>query len=194
MDDALNRIDARERLILALDVPNDPANPRRLIEASDARQLVEELDDLVSFVKIGWPLYLAGGHGLIREFLKRGKRVFLDLKFGDIAETVKRLVLVAVNEGVTFVTLNTSFAAVRAAIQARGDSKLKILAVTMGIGTTPDHNALTIVRRKGKWYVSSLSLEPIGKTLMYSVPLQSKAAEREMEASTEVVPVQIAGN
>ncbi len=131
MDDPTNRIDAKERLILALDVPNDPTNPDRLIETDDARRLVDELHDLVSFVKIGWPLYLAGGHGLIREFLGQGKRVFLDLKFGDIAETVKRLILVAVNEGVSFITINTSFGAARAAVQVCGDSKLKILMVTM---------------------------------------------------------------
>jgi orotidine-5'-phosphate decarboxylase len=102
-----------------------------LIEADDARKLVDTLDGIVSFVKIGWPLYMAGGHGLIKEFLRRGKRVFLDLKFGDIAETVKRLVSVAVGEGVSFITVNTSFGAVRAAVGARGGSDLKILTVTM---------------------------------------------------------------
>ena len=125
------RICAEDRLILALDVPNDPNNPERLIEAEDAQQLVADLEGLVHFVKIGWPLYMAGGHPLIRDFLRKGKRVFLDLKFGDIAETVKRLIRVAVDEGVSFITVNTSFDAVRAAVQARGHSDVKILTVTM---------------------------------------------------------------
>jgi orotidine-5'-phosphate decarboxylase len=125
------RIHAKDRLILALDVPNDPNHPERLIEAEDAHQLVAELDGLIHFVKIGWPLYMAGGHRLIKEFLNKGKRVFLDLKFGDIAETVKRLILVAVDEGVSFITVNASFDAVRAAVSARGGSDLKILTVTM---------------------------------------------------------------
>lgn len=126
-------INAKDRLILALDVPNDPAHPDRLIDPDDARLIVEQLDDIVPFVKIGWPLYMAGGQSLIREFLGKGKKVFLDLKFGDIAETVKRLVLVAVNDGVSFITVNTSFTAVRAAVQARDRSSknLKILTVTM---------------------------------------------------------------
>jgi orotidine-5'-phosphate decarboxylase len=93
--------------------------------------MVDGLDDLVTFVKIGWPLYMAGGHAVVREFLARGKRVFLDLKFGDIDETVKRLVLVAVDQGVSFITLNAGFSALRAAVKERGEAPLKILLVTM---------------------------------------------------------------
>jgi orotidine-5'-phosphate decarboxylase len=130
-DSAKARIDARDRLILALDATNDPHDPDRLIEPDDARRMVDELGDLVTFVKIGWPLYMAGGPGVIRQFLDAGKRVFLDLKFGDIDETVKRLVLVAVRAGVSFITLNCGFSAVRAAVKVRGDAPLKILLVTM---------------------------------------------------------------
>ena len=126
------RIEARHRLIVALDVPPyDPKDPSRLIETSDARQIVDQLEGIVSFVKIGWPLYMAGHQELVKEFLKLEKKVFLDLKFGDIAETVKRLVLVAARDGVSFLTLNTSFDGVRAAVRARGQSDLKILAVTL---------------------------------------------------------------
>jgi len=68
--------------------------------------------------------------------------------------------------------------------------KGKMFAVTAGLGTRPNHSALTIVSRKGKWYVASLTLEPIGATLKYSVPSQTKA-EREMETSIQVIPVRI---
>lgn len=130
--ESITRIDAKNRLILALDVPNDQEHPDRLIEREDAVELVEKLEGLISFVKIGWPLYMAGGHAIITDFIQRGKRVFLDLKFGDIAETVKRLVRVAERDGVEFITVNASFDAVRAAVAARATgSKLKILTVTM---------------------------------------------------------------
>lgn len=122
-------IKASERLILALDVPL--GRPHGLIELSDARALVEQLDGVVSFFKIGWPLYMAGGQALIPELVNKGKRVFLDLKFGDIPETIKRLVLVARDHGVSFITVNTSFDAVRAAVAVRGESDLKILTVTV---------------------------------------------------------------
>lgn len=102
-----------------------------MIEPADATRMVNELDDLVSFVKVGWALYMAGGNAVVREFVNRGKRVFLDLKFGDIDETVRRLVLVAVDQSVSFITLNAGFSAVRAAVKARGNSQLKILLVTM---------------------------------------------------------------
>jgi len=118
-------------LILALDATNDPHNPDRMIEADDARRMVGELDDLVSFVKVGWALYMAGGNQVVRELVDQGKRVFLDLKFGDIDETVRRLVLVAIQQGVSFITLNAGFSAVRAAVKARGNTQLKILLVTM---------------------------------------------------------------
>ena len=72
-----------------------------------------------------------------------------------------------------------------------GRQKGKMLAVTMGIGRAPDHSALTIVRRKGKWHVASLALEGMGATLEYSVPAPTKA-ERKMDASIQVIPVRIA--
>ena len=118
-------------MILALDATNNPHDPDRTIEADDARRIVGELDDLVSFVKVGWALYMAGGNQVVRELVDQGKRVFLDLKFGDIDETVRRLVLVAIQQGVSFITLNAGFGAVRAAVKARGNTQLKILLVTM---------------------------------------------------------------
>ena len=72
-----------------------------------------------------------------------------------------------------------------------GRQKDKMLAVTMGIGRTPDHSALTIVRRQDKWHVASLALETICETLEYSVPAPTKA-ERKMDASIQVIPVRIA--
>ena len=124
-------IQARERLILALDVPHDRGNPDRFIEPVDATNLVNELDELISVVKIGWPLYMAGGNEVVQEMVKRKKKVFLDLKFGDIGEAVKRVVQVAAGQGVSFLTVNTGFSTVAQAVQARGNSSLKILTVTV---------------------------------------------------------------
>ncbi len=113
-------VQARERLIVALDLERD-----------DARRLVHELRDVVSVVKIGWQLYLAGANDLIDEFVGQGIKVFLDLKFGDISETVKRLVAVAIRRKVSFITVDTSVESVKAAVEARGDSDLRILTVTL---------------------------------------------------------------
>ncbi len=102
-----------------------------MVEVSDAQRFIGELDGIVSFFKVGWPLYMSpGGHALPEELVKTGKKVFLDLKFGDIAETVKRLVRVAADRGVDILTINTTAQAARAAVEARGASKLKVLMVT----------------------------------------------------------------
>ena len=127
-------INARERLIVALDAPPyDPKQPDQMIEPADAFRFVEELGDAVSFYKFGWALYMAAPEPLvlIRAFKRRGLRVFLDLKFGDIPETVRRLMLVAARESVDFVTLNAAPEALRAAAEARGGSEPKILVVTL---------------------------------------------------------------
>ena len=124
-------IQARDRLIVALDFPNDPANPKRIIEVDDAYRIVETLGDSVDVVKVGWALYLVGHNEVVQELRKSGKRVFLDLKFGDIGETIRRLVAVAVRSGVEFTTVNTTFQTVRAAVDAATGSDLKILTLTV---------------------------------------------------------------
>jgi len=71
-----------------------------------------------------------------------------------------------------------------------GRQHRNMLVVAVALGETPNHSALTIVRRKGKWYVASLALEGRDETLEYRVPAPTKA-EREMEASIQVIPVRI---
>jgi hypothetical protein len=66
----------------------------------------------------------------------------------------------------------------------------KMLVVAMALGKTADRSTLTIVRRQGKWHVASLAPGGGRATLEYSVPAATKA-EREMEASIQVIPVRI---
>lgn len=124
-------IQARERLIVALDFPNDPGNPTRGIEPEDAYRLADALGDTVQCVKVGWGLYLAGHDTVVQALRARGKRVFLDLKFGDIGETIRRLVAVAVRSGVELTTVNTTFQTIRAAVEAARGSPLRILTLTV---------------------------------------------------------------
>jgi len=71
----------RERLIMALDVPDIAA----------ARALVEDLGDSVIFYKVGLELFMSGDYFGFIEWLKsQGKKVFVDLKFFDVPETVAR--------------------------------------------------------------------------------------------------------
>ena len=67
-------VNARDRLILALDVPS----------ADEAERLLNRVEQGVGFVKIGLELYTAAGPEIVRRAIARGNRVFLDLKFLDI--------------------------------------------------------------------------------------------------------------
>lgn len=108
-------------LIVALDVDS----------VEEARSLVRRLGDRVDFYKVGMELYAVAGMEMVRELTGQGKRVFLDLKFYDIGETVKRATAQVARMGATFLTVHASAAAVRAAVEGRGASELKILAVTV---------------------------------------------------------------
>jgi orotidine-5'-phosphate decarboxylase len=114
-------LNARERLIFALDVPTLAA----------ARDLIHKLDGTVSFFKIGIELYAASGLSLVPELMEQRKRVFLDLKFFDVPETVKRAVERVASLGVTFLTVHGNTKIIEAAVQGRGNSDLKLLAVTV---------------------------------------------------------------
>ena len=115
-------IPARERLIVALD----------LHEVAAAEKLVVGLDGAASFYKIGYELALAKDGLVFADMLARsGKKVFLDLKLHDIGNTVSRAVERAAERGMTFLTVHAFPQTMRAAVQGRGKSKLKLLAVTV---------------------------------------------------------------
>lgn len=117
----------RDRLIVALDLPS----------VGEARDLVEVLGEEVSFYKIGLELILSGeeaesGLGLVGELVDRGKRVFLDAKILDIPNTVERSVARVAELGAAFLTIHGhDRKTLEAALAGRGDSSLKLLAVTV---------------------------------------------------------------
>lgn len=99
--------------------------------ADAARELVEQLGDLVSFYKVGLELYAAAGMSFVRELVERGKDVFLDLKLYDIGETVRRATVQVARSGARFLTVHGSRAVMQAAVEGRASSPLKLLAVTV---------------------------------------------------------------
>jgi orotidine-5'-phosphate decarboxylase len=102
-----------------------------LESAEEARALVRRLGSHIDFYKVGMELYAAAGMGIVRELLDQGKRVFLDLKLYDIPETVKRTVTQVSRTGVTFLTIHGVSSVMRAALDGRTGSDLKLLAVTV---------------------------------------------------------------
>jgi orotidine-5'-phosphate decarboxylase len=111
----------RDRLIVALDVPGVAA----------AEAMIARLGDSVTFYKIGYQLAYAGGLSMARQLTGAGKKVFVDLKLHDIGNTVARGVESIATLGATFLTVHAYPQTMKAAVEARAGSNLKILAVTV---------------------------------------------------------------
>jgi len=113
-------IPARERLILALDVPS----------LDEGKRWVERLGDSVQFYKLGLQFLMTGGYFDMVDWLDaQGKKVFADVKFFDVPETVKLAVEQLRHRKVTFATVHGNDPMIQAAVSAKGP--IKILAVTV---------------------------------------------------------------
>jgi orotidine-5'-phosphate decarboxylase len=116
----MTAIPREERLIVALDLPT----PR------EARELVEKLGDAARFYKVGLELFTSDGYFELVEWLvKRGNRVFADLKLYDIPETVRRAVANLRGCGAAFLTVHGHRSVMEAAAREKG--AMRILAVTV---------------------------------------------------------------
>ncbi len=112
---------ARERLIVALDLPSVAA----------AEATVTRLGDAVWFYKVGYQLAFAGGLPFAAALIAAGKQVFLDLKLHDIGNTVQKGVESVAQMGATFLTVHAYPQTMKAAVAGKQGSKLRILAVTV---------------------------------------------------------------
>lgn len=120
MSDSVINIPTRERLIFALDVP----------EIDQAKSLVEQLGDSVSFYKIGMELLMTGGYFELLDWLKaRDHKVFVDLKLFDVPATVGRSIARLAQRGADFATVHGNQGIMEAAANAKS-ANLKVLAVT----------------------------------------------------------------
>jgi orotidine-5'-phosphate decarboxylase len=112
----------RERLIVALDVST----------AREAAELVQRIGDAAGYYKVGLQLFTAEGPNFVRELIRSGRKVFLDLKLHDIPNTVAHATTQARELGASLLTVHSSggTAMLRAAAEAAGD-RLRLLAVTI---------------------------------------------------------------
>jgi orotidine-5'-phosphate decarboxylase len=118
----LANIAARDRLIVALDLPG----------VAEARAFVDRAGAAVTFYKIGLELVMNGGLELARELAGEGKQVFLDMKLLDIGNTVEGATRNAAGTGATFLTVHGHDGkTLRAAAAGKAGTRLRILAVTV---------------------------------------------------------------
>src|SRR5689334_9766151 len=113
----------RDRLIVALDVSS----------ASEVQRIVTAVGGSATTFKVGKQLFTAEGPQIVRDLVASGRRVFLDLKFHDIPNTVAGAVASAAQLGVSMLTVHASGGSkmLKAAIEAAGPSGPMILAVTV---------------------------------------------------------------
>ncbi len=116
---------ARDRLIVALDVPS----------AAEAIALVDRLEGACRWYKVGLELFAAAGPAILEPLAERGHSIFLDLKFHDIPNTVAGAVRSAAALGARMMTLHAAggpamLAAARAALAGLADPP-QLLAVTV---------------------------------------------------------------
>jgi orotidine-5'-phosphate decarboxylase len=117
---AAKSIATRERLIVALDMPS----------VDEAKTFVEQLGNEVQFYKLGLEIFLAGGYfEFIAWLAARGKKIFVDLKFFDVPQTVGSAVRQLRRHPCSFVTVHGNDAILAAACAEKGSAK--ILAVTV---------------------------------------------------------------
>ncbi len=115
----------KDRLIVALDVAG----------ATQARQIVQAIGEAATTYKIGKQLFTAEGPQIVRDLVASGRKVFLDLKYHDIPNTVAGAVKSAAELGVAMLTVHASGGSkmLKAAVEAAGQSHAKpmVLAVTV---------------------------------------------------------------
>jgi len=124
-------MNARERLIVGLDVPT----------LGEAEKIVSTLGDDILYYKIGYQLVFAGGLEFARELAQTGKKIFLDMKLLDIDNTIASGVENIVKMGMSMLTLHAYPKAMKAAVEAAKGSDLCLLGVT--VLTSMDEQDLT---------------------------------------------------
>jgi orotidine-5'-phosphate decarboxylase len=132
--------EARQRLIVALDVPT----------AAAAFELVDRLESTCLWFKVGLELFVAAGPGLVQKLVERGCSIFLDLKVNDIPNTVAGAVRSGAALGVRMMTLHANGGP---AMLAAAQSALE------GIADPPQLLAVTVLTSMDKAQVAAVGLE-----------------------------------
>ena len=164
---------AKDKLIIALDV-RDKAR---------ALALIEQLDDVADFFKIGMELGLSVDDEFIKSLVKRGKRIFLDYKYHDIGNTVESAVRNAASLGVYMLTVHGERQVIEAAVKAAGE--VKIFAVTVLTSLGEDYAAQygcsvkdLVLRRAG--YAAELGADGVIASALEAAEIKKQFPQLEI--------------
>lgn len=134
-------MDPRQRLIVALDVSSSVA----------ARNIVAAVGDSALAYKVGMQLYTAEGPAIVRDLVRSGRRVFLDLKYHDIPNTVGAAVCEAAKLGVSMLTVHASGGSkmLRAAVEGARAVNPDLLVLAVTVLTSLDDPDLSMLGIRG---------------------------------------------
>jgi orotidine 5'-phosphate decarboxylase subfamily 1 len=146
----------QDRLIVALDVPG----------ASQARQIVQAIGDAATTYKIGKQLFTAEGPQVVRDLVSSGRKVFLDLKFHDIPNTVAGAVKSAAELGVSMLTVHASGGSkmLQAAVEAAAQSSAKPMILAVTVLTSLSESDLQEIGVSGNVLTQVLRLAALAKS------------------------------
>jgi orotidine-5'-phosphate decarboxylase len=134
--------DPRQHLIVALDVPTTEA----------AHKIVAAVGDSALTYKVGMQLFTAEGPAVVRDLVTSGRRVFLDLKYHDIPNTVAAAVRAAANLGVSMLTVHSGGGGkmLRAATEAARGANPALMVLAVTVLTSMDDQDLDRVGVRGR--------------------------------------------
>jgi orotidine-5'-phosphate decarboxylase len=174
-------VTTKDKIIVALDLPSVAA----------ARNLISTLGPEVSWYKIGLQLFTFGGPAFVQEMKASGAKVFLDLKFHDIPNTVQAAVESACALGADMLTIHLSGGSelCQAAIKGRGSNSTLLLGVTVLTSQTEATLSEIGINRSVTQQVVSLAAlaKTTGITGLIASPLELEALRKEFGKAFVIV-------
>jgi orotidine-5'-phosphate decarboxylase len=171
----------KDKIIVALDLPSVDA----------ARKLIKSLGKDVSWYKIGLQLFCLGGPAFVQEVKASGAKIFLDLKFHDIPNTVQSAVESACALGVDMLTIHLSGGSeiCQAAVKGRGTNSTLILGVTVLTSQTEATlSEIGVIRSMTQQVISLATLaKSTGITGLIASPLELEPLRKEFGNSFVIV-------
>ncbi len=174
---------ARERLIVALDVSS----------ATQARQIVQTIGEAATTYKVGKQLFTAEGPQIVRDLVASGRKVFLDLKFHDIPNTVAGAVSSAASLGVSMLTVHASGGSkmLQAATEAAVQSSTKPMVLAVTVLTSLTDAALAEVGVAGNVLTQVLRLGSLARAAgcggLVASAMESRELRRELGEGFAIV-------
>jgi orotidine-5'-phosphate decarboxylase len=171
----------KDKIIVALDLPS----------IDSARDMIKTLGQDVSWYKLGLQLFALGGPAFVQEVKATGAKIFLDLKFHDIPNTVRSAVESACALGTDMLTIHLSGGSemCQAAVKGRGSSSTVILGVTVLTSQTEDTLSEIGVNRSVSQQVSYLAqlAKVTGMNGLIASPLELEPLRQEFGKSFVIV-------